>query len=222
VALPHHPARRRSTDLGEVVLPRSHWTSTRSDRRSSPLPTSHRPSGAELPRQLQDLVGVAGPEVRFSKFLGVPSNPTQLFRLPKLHRDHLQSTYNGHMLHSSTTDPFKLALYKLMGKIDPPKRTVPDVTVTTEDWLWFQLAMVCATLDRFAPILIAASQLDEEEFGGLRGLSDVVSGYGQRHFDGPPNQRGSRTGVWAAVLTICGQFERVCHHDSSVSPSNSL
>ncbi|KAF9651296.1 nucleoporin-interacting protein NIC96 [Thelephora ganbajun] len=112
-------------------------------------------------------------------------------KLPKLHRDHLQSTYNGHMLHSSTTDPFKLALYKLMGKIDPSKRTVTDVTVTTEDWLWFQLTM-----------------LDEEEFGGLRGLSDVVSGYGQRHFDGPPNQRGSRKGVWAAVLTMCGQFER--------------
>lgn len=48
------------------------------------------------------------------------------------------------MLHSLTTDPFKLALYKLMGKIDPSKRTVPDVTVTTEDWLWFQLAMVRA------------------------------------------------------------------------------
>jgi len=54
------------------------------------------------------------------------------------------------MLHSSTTDPFKLALYKLMGKIDPSKRTVPDVTVTTEDWLWFQLAMVRAMLDGFA------------------------------------------------------------------------
>lgn len=116
------------------------------------------------------------------------------------------------MLHSSTTDPFKLALYKLMGKIDPSKRTVLDVTVTTEDWLWFQLAMVRATLHKFAPILIVVLQLDEEEFGGLRGLSDVVSGYGQRHFDGPPNQRGSRMGVWAAVLTICGQFERVRHH----------
>ena len=73
------------------------------------------------------------------------------FRLPKLHRDHLQSTYNGHMLHSSTTDPFKLALYKLMGKIDPSKRTVPDVTVTTEDWLWFQLAMVRLVLDNIRP-----------------------------------------------------------------------
>jgi nuclear pore complex protein Nup93 len=46
------------------------------------------------------------------------------------------------MLHSSTTDPFKLALYKLMGKIDPARRSVAQVTVTIEDWLWFQLAMV--------------------------------------------------------------------------------
>jgi len=122
------------------------------------------------------------------------------------------------MLHSSTTDPFKLALYKLMGKIDPSKRTVPDVTVTTEDWLWFQLAMVCVMLERLVSTLIKVPQLDEEEFGGLRGLSDVVSGYGQRHFDGPPNQRGSRKGVWAAVLTICGQFERVCHHQLFHSP----
>ena len=46
------------------------------------------------------------------------------------------------MLHSSTTDPFKLALYKLMGKIDPARRSVAQVTVTIEDWLWFQLSMV--------------------------------------------------------------------------------
>ena len=48
------------------------------------------------------------------------------------------------MLHSSTADPFKLALYKLMGKIDPARRSVQNVTVTTEDWLWFQLCMVSA------------------------------------------------------------------------------
>jgi nuclear pore complex protein Nup93 len=45
------------------------------------------------------------------------------------------------MLHSTSVDPFKLALYKLMGKLDPSKRNVPLVTATTEDWLWFQLAM---------------------------------------------------------------------------------
>jgi hypothetical protein len=96
------------------------------------------------------------------------------------------------MLHSSTADPFKLALYKLMGKLEPSRRSVPQVTTTTEDWLWFQLAMV-----------------DEEEDGGLRALAEVLLGYGERHFDDPPNQPGSRRGVWAGVLLMCGQFERV-------------
>ncbi|TCD61186.1 hypothetical protein EIP91_008811 [Steccherinum ochraceum] len=109
----------------------------------------------------------------------------------RLTGDQLHSLYNAHMLHSSTADPFKLALYKLMGKIDPSRRSVPQVTVTTEDWLWFQLAMV-----------------DENESGGLRGLAHVLLSYGERHFDGAPGQQGARRGVWAGVLLMCGQFER--------------
>lgn len=112
-------------------------------------------------------------------------------KLPKAHRDHLQSLYNNHMLHATTADPFKLALYKLMGKLEPGRRSVPLVTNTTEDWLWFQLAMV-----------------DEDEHGGLRALSDVLLGYGERHFDGAAGQKNARRGVWAGVLLMCGQFER--------------
>lgn len=78
-----------------------------------------------------------------------------------------------------------------MGKLDPSRRTVPLVTATTEDWLWFQLAM-----------------LDEQEGGGLRALGEVLVGYGERHFEGAPGQKG-RKGMWARVLIICGQFERV-------------
>lgn len=51
--------------------------------------------------------------------------------------------------------------------------------------------------------------MDEDEDGGLRALAEVLLGYGERHFDGPPNQQGSRRGVWAGVLLMCGQFERV-------------
>jgi len=95
------------------------------------------------------------------------------------------------MLHSSTADPFKLALYKLIGKLEPSRRSVAHVTTTTEDWLWFQLSMV-----------------SEEEDGGLRALSDVLLSYGERHFDGAPGQPGARRGMWAGVLLMCGQFER--------------
>ena len=105
-------------------------------------------------------------------------------------RAELQSTYNQHMLNAATADPFKLALYKLMGRLDPHRRSVPHVTTTTEDWLWFQLAM-----------------LDEDEEGGLRAFGEVLLGYGERQFDG--NQPTSRKGVWASVLLMSGQFERV-------------
>jgi nuclear pore complex protein Nup93 len=62
------------------------------------------------------------------------------------------------------------------------------------------------------------SQVDEDEDGGLQALAHVLLGYGERHFDGTPKQQGSRRGVWAGVLLMCGQFERVRH--SSCLPSS--
>lgn len=49
--------------------------------------------------------------------------------------------------------------------------------------------------------------MDEDDAGGLRALAEVLMSYGERHFDGPANQR--RLGMWANVLLMCGQFERV-------------
>ncbi|KAG1838201.1 Nup93/Nic96-domain-containing protein [Suillus subalutaceus] len=97
----------------------------------------------------------------------------------------ISPVYNAHMLHSASAYPLKLVLYKLMGKLEPSRRTVPQVTMMTEDWLWFQLAMV-----------------DEEEDGGLRGLTEVLLSYGERHFD------GAKKGVLSGVLLMSGQFER--------------
>ena len=96
------------------------------------------------------------------------------------------------MLHSFTADPFKLALYELTGKLEPSRRSISQVTTTTENWLWFQLAMV-----------------DENEDGGFRALAEVLLGYGERDFDGLPNQPGLRRGVWAGVPLMYGQLERV-------------
>ncbi|KAH6917714.1 nucleoporin-interacting protein NIC96 [Coprinopsis sp. MPI-PUGE-AT-0042] len=63
--------------------------------------------------------------------------------------------------------------------IEPGRRSVAQLTTTTEDWF-----------------------LDEEENGGLRGLTEVLLGYGERHFDGPANQPNPKRGVWAGVLLM--------------------
>ncbi|KAG1838217.1 Nup93/Nic96-domain-containing protein, partial [Suillus subalutaceus] len=76
----------------------------------------------------------------------------------------ISPVYNAHMLHSASAYPLKLVLYKLMGKLEPSRRT---------DWLWFQLAMV-----------------DEEEDGGLRGLTENAT------FD------GAKKGVLSGVLLM--------------------
>jgi nuclear pore complex protein Nup93 len=116
------------------------------------------------------------------------------------------------MLHSTSVDPFKLALYKLMGKLDPSKRNVPLVTATTEDWLWFQLVMVCYFFFHrvLSSNLSSLCKVDEEENGGLRGLAEVLLNYGERHFENG-GFKGARTGLWAAVLLTCGEFERVSY-----------
>ncbi|KAG5646921.1 hypothetical protein DXG03_001997 [Asterophora parasitica] len=106
-------------------------------------------------------------------------------KLPKSHRDHLQSVYNAHMLHSATVDPFKLALYKLMGKLEPSRRNVANITTTTEDWIWFQLSTV-----------------DEDEEGGLRALADVLIGYGERHFEVPGSYAVSLSPASPPALSI--------------------
>ena len=62
---------------------------------------------------------------------------------------HDLSPHNTQMIHAefhqlarqSDTDPYKLALYKVIGRCDIFKRTLPAVAVTTEDWLWLQLML---------------------------------------------------------------------------------
>ncbi|VDC01189.1 unnamed protein product [Peniophora sp. CBMAI 1063] len=110
-------------------------------------------------------------------------------KLNKANRDAVQSAYNAHMLHAAAADPFKLALYKLMGRLDPARRSVPLVTSTTEDWLWFQLAMT------------SEDDSDPSSPSSLRALGDTLLGYGPGHF-------ASRPGAWAAALFCAGLFER--------------
>ena len=51
------------------------------------------------------------------------------------------------------------------------------------------------------------NQADPNDNDSLKNLGDVLLGYGERHFDGPPGQDPSRKGVWSRVLLICGMFE---------------
>ncbi|KAF9507438.1 hypothetical protein BS47DRAFT_1304038 [Hydnum rufescens UP504] len=105
-------------------------------------------------------------------------------RLPHSLRDRLMANYNSRLLHARDVDPFKLALIKLMGRIDPQRRNVPLAIASTEDWIWFQLAMACRGAER---------------------TGQTIQGYKKTHFEpeGKPHK-----GIWARLLLVCGLFEQ--------------
>ncbi|KAJ3859420.1 nucleoporin-interacting protein NIC96 [Lentinula novae-zelandiae] len=129
--------------------------------------------------------------------------------LPRSIRDQLAGVYNAHMLQAQTKDPFKLALYKLVARLDAGRRSIPNVTTTTEDWLWMQFAMV------------DESSSDENDESSLASLTKVLLAYGERHFEPAIGTGGQKSGLWASVLLMCGQFERAVaslwDHDSGGS-----
>ncbi|KAJ4487137.1 Nup93/Nic96-domain-containing protein [Lentinula edodes] len=115
--------------------------------------------------------------------------------LPRSIRDQLAG--------AQTTDPFKLALYKLVARLDAGRRSIPNT------WLWMQFAMV------------DESSSDENDESSLASLTKVLLAYGERHFEPAIGTGGQKSGLWASVLLMCGQFERAVaslwDHDSGGS-----
>ncbi|GAA6011273.1 hypothetical protein JCM11491_006780 [Sporobolomyces phaffii] len=116
-------------------------------------------------------------------------------RLPKLLRDRFLAEYNQRIRYtSSSSDPYKQALYKLIGRVELNRRNVAGVTQTTEDWLWFQLSLIREEED--------ADEGGFEKYG-LRELATVLRKFGEGHFD----PKGNRPLLYFQVLLISGQFE---------------
>ncbi|BGP18714.1 hypothetical protein JCM10213_009192 [Rhodosporidiobolus nylandii] len=124
-------------------------------------------------------------------------SPTR--RLPKLLRDRFLAEYNQRIRYlTDTSDPYKHALYKLIGRVEINRRVVPGVVNTTEDWLWFQLALVREPEGAGAEV-----EAPHEKYG-LRDLAAVLIKFGEQHFD----PKGTRPLLYFQVLLLSGQFER--------------
>lgn len=116
-------------------------------------------------------------------------------------------------------DPYKYAVYKLIGRCDLARRDLPSVTLTTEDWLWYHLglvqedgaASVISTNSIGATSLgVAGSPADggfdgslQPEIYRLVDLQKAVVNFGPSAFN------GSRTNpLYLQVLLLTGQYER--------------
>ena len=121
-------------------------------------------------------------------------------KLSKYLRNRLLTEWNEHIRYIIDPvtnevhgDPFKYALYKIIGRCDMTYKKIPGdiVMPTIEDYLWFHL------------ILVQESHLTDEpnqERYGLREMSQTMQQYGPGFF-----QKGLQ---WFYVLLICGEFEK--------------
>lgn len=119
-------------------------------------------------------------------------------RLPRNLLDRIQAEYNNRVKHSEDTkDIFKPAVYKIIGRCELAKRSVPTVMPTAEDWMWLQLVLA-REIDR--------STDPAHEVFTMQDLQKGVIQFGAKHF----GTKGSNVGLYFQMLMMSGLFEDVC------------
>ncbi|KAJ2899224.1 nuclear pore complex subunit [Coemansia aciculifera] len=102
------------------------------------------------------------------------------------------------MTASSLQDPYKAALYMVVGRGNVPKKAVAEVIQTTEDYLWSNLVQI-----RDADKICGAGNRNYQTRSTLEDLQHSMLKFGPAHFD--PN--GSSPLLYFRVLLLCGLFE---------------
>ncbi|GAB5593208.1 nuclear pore complex subunit [Umbelopsis nana] len=92
-------------------------------------------------------------------------------------------------------DPYKFAVYKIMGRCELNKRTLPHITNSTEDWLWLQLCLIREPVPGFT---------NSGDYT-LADLQKILQRYGPDHFD--PHRSNPWNYITLLLLTL--QFEQV-------------
>ncbi|KAJ1961276.1 nuclear pore complex subunit [Dipsacomyces acuminosporus] len=116
---------------------------------------------------------------------------------------HLKAFMDGNSIHrtdasvtsSSLEDPYKAALYKVVGRGNVPKKAGVEVTQTTEDYLWMHLATIRDSFKVASASHPSKSTLEE--------LQATMLKFGPGHFD--PNRNNPL--LYFRVLLLCSLFE---------------
>ncbi|KAJ2391681.1 nuclear pore complex subunit [Coemansia sp. RSA 2611] len=96
---------------------------------------------------------------------------------------------------ASLEDPYKAALFKVLGRGAAPKKAAAEVVQTTEDYLWSSLAVI-----RDADQIATATGHPRNTLASLQVL---MLKFGPAHFD----PTGNNPLLYLRVLLLCGLFE---------------
>ena len=116
--------------------------------------------------------------------------------LPRSMRDHWMGEYVTRFRNVVPDDPYRYALYRIMGRFDVTKKFPTPLVLSTENWLWLQLCLISETPagDSHAPALQSYT---------LQDLANKLEKYGEAHFD----PKGHRPLHYFQLLLLVGRFE---------------
>jgi len=117
----------------------------------------------------------------------------------------LNEEYNRDLAQNRQADPYKLAMYLLLGrfKYTSMVNLSSEVMPTTEDYLWFKLSILWESEEKLPAWLGQSS-----EALSLASLQDQLNKSGERHF----NHDGRHPLRYFRVLLISQQFEQALHY----------
>ncbi|CCH60321.1 hypothetical protein TBLA_0C05250 [Henningerozyma blattae CBS 6284] len=123
--------------------------------------------------------------------------------LPVEFATRLSTEYNQHIKSSMDGDPFRLAVYNIVGRCYLPKKTIPTVASSIEDWLWLHLRLIT---DKTLSNESVYERYTLEDFQNL-----ILSHGPDRYSDN-----------YLSILLLSGLFDNAIQYAYSICPINAF
>ncbi|KAF9162413.1 hypothetical protein DFQ26_003567 [Actinomortierella ambigua] len=124
--------------------------------------------------------------------------------LPVQLQDRIMTDYNQRIRYAADTmDPYKLTLYKIVGRCELSKKTTPAIAAL-EDYIWLQLRLVRENRPETPP----------QDRYDLAAFQDSILKFGPAYF----NPKNNNPLQYFQVLIFSQQFERAIHYLSTFRP----
>lgn len=110
----------------------------------------------------------------------------------------LHTEYSQHIKSSLDGDPFRLAVYKIIGRCDLTRKNISFITLSVEDWLWIHFMLIKDDIADTDPVY---------ERYSLSDFQNIITSYGGTRF----------TNYYLQVLILSGLYELAIEHAYSMS-----
>ena len=123
--------------------------------------------------------------------------------LPMEFSTKLHTEYNQHIKNSLNGDPFRLAVYKIIGRCDLTRKNISSVTLNVEDWLWVHFMLMKDDISEDDPIYERYTFTD---------FQNIVTSYGPARF----------TNHYLQVLVLSGLYELAIAYVYSINEMDAV